>query len=248
MKEVKEYYDVYNYPLVKLYTNKQRKRHNKLILNILSYASLDTKDLKDKKILDAGCGTGEKSIFFSKNGANVTSIDISEGQLRVLRDINKKENLNISIKQKDLLNSDLSDLGKFDVIVCTGVLHHTEDAYKGFLNILSCLKKEGIIIVALYHKFSRVRYRLLRFFLHTFISKDPFVLEKKINSYFFLKFLKKAPKNSIHDRYLVPFESYHTIKEVKSWFSKNSVDLISFSKDFSGIEEFKVFKRKTLFL
>lgn len=247
MKEVKDYYDSFNYPLVKIYTNRQKKRHDKLILDIISYGSLSLKDIKGKKILDAGCGTGEKSIFFSKNGAKVTSIDLSSGQLNILKDRMKEEGLEIKIFQKDIVNDNLYSLGKFDVIVCTGVLHHTEDAYKGFVNLLSTLEKNGIIIIALYHKFSRIRYRFIRFFLHTFISKNPFILEEKFKTSLFLKPLKKAPKNSIYDRYLVPFESYHTVKEVKSWFFKNNIDLISFSKDFSGFEEFMIFKKKTLF-
>ncbi len=247
MKEVKEYYDTYNYPLVTLYTHRQEKKHNKLILNILSYAFLEAKDLKDKRILDAGCGTGEKSIFFAKNEAKVTSIDLSSGQLLKAKESALKNNLKIDFQEKDIVNDNLSSLGKFDIIISTGVLHHTEDAYKGFLQLSSLLKKDGIIIIALYHKFSRVRYRLIRFFLHTFFSNDPKRLDKHFKDSFLLRPLKKAPKNSIYDRYLVPFESYHTVKEVKKWFLEEKIEVLSFSKEFKGIEAFKVFEKKTLF-
>ena len=140
MKEVKNYYDNYNYPLIKLYTNRQRKKHNKLISGIISYSKADLKDLRGKKILDAGCGTGEKSIFLAKKGAKVTSIDLSSGQLSVLRKRVIDEKLNIKIFQKDILNDDLSDLGTFDYIFSIGVLHHTEDAFKGFKKLTSLLK------------------------------------------------------------------------------------------------------------
>jgi hypothetical protein len=83
--------------------------------------------------------------------------------------------------------------------------------------------------------------------LHIFFSKYPKQLEKYFHSSFLLKPLKKAPKNSIYDRYLVPFESYHTICQVKKWFLKNNIRLLSFSPDFRGIEFLKVFKKKTLF-
>jgi 2-polyprenyl-3-methyl-5-hydroxy-6-metoxy-1,4-benzoquinol methylase len=79
--QVKSYYDNYNYPVVTLYTNKQRKHHLKLIKDILSYGSLSLNDLNGKRILDAGCGSGEKSILFSKYGGIVTGVDLSSGQI-----------------------------------------------------------------------------------------------------------------------------------------------------------------------
>jgi 2-polyprenyl-3-methyl-5-hydroxy-6-metoxy-1,4-benzoquinol methylase len=200
MKEVKEYYDNYNYPLIKLYTNKQTKKHIKLITKIVSFAQITPKQLSGKKVLDAGCGTGEKSIFFAKNGAKVTSIDISDGQLSVLKKRAKEERLDIKIFQKDILNEDLSSLGTFDYIFSIGVLHHTEDAKKGFKKLSLLLKDQGVIVIALYHKYARLRYRITRLFLHIFFSKDPKQLEKYFHSSFLLKPLKKAPKNSIYDR------------------------------------------------
>ncbi len=247
MRKVKEYYNVYNYPKINFYTKQQVKKHHKLITKILAYGNLSVEDLKSKTILDAGCGTGEKSIFFAKHGAKVTAIDLSSGQLKVLKEKIKIEKLDIVVKKKDIVNDDLLDLGTFDVVVCTGVLHHTEAPYKGFLNLLKLLRPGGVIIIALYHKYARIRYRLIRLFLHLFISRDPKKLEMAFNKLKFLYFLKNAPANSIYDRYLVPHESYHTIREVKKWFKNNNVIIGSFSKEFKGIEEFKVFTKKTLF-
>ena len=52
MKEVKEYYNVYNYPKINLYTKQQVKKHYKLITKILSFGNISVKDLKSKKILE----------------------------------------------------------------------------------------------------------------------------------------------------------------------------------------------------
>jgi len=250
MKEVRDYYNTFQYPKVNLFTNKQKKKHTKLILKILSYGNITIKDIGQKKILDAGCGTGEKSVFFAKNGAKVTAIDFTEKQLVVAKDYAKRAEVSnkIIFKQKDIVNSNLKGLNKFNIIVCTGVLHHTEDAYKGFINLISVLEKNGIIIIALYHKYARWKFRLIRFLLHLFVSKDFNKLDlwfEKNN--FFARLLKKAPNNSVYDRYLVPFESYHTLREVKGWFKKNNLKFIKNSKNVDGVEIFKIFEKKTLF-
>ena len=249
MEKIKDYYNKYQYPLVNLYTNRQRKKHNKLLSKILSYGNLKIKDLKNKKILDAGCGTGDKSIFFALNKAKVTSIDLTENQLKKAKELAIKNKVynNIIFKQKDIVNDSLKDLGKFDIIISTGVLHHTENAYRGFVNLSKLLKPNGIIIIALYHKYARWKYRFIRFILHNFISKDTETLREWFEKSWLARPLKKAPTNSIFDRYLVPFESYFTLKDVKKWFSNNNIRFIGNSPNVNGFEKLKIFEKKTLF-
>ena len=166
MKEVEKYYNYFQYPKINLFTNKQRKKHFKLLLKILSFGNLNQKDVKNLKILDAGCGTGEKSVFLSKNDGKVVGIDFTINQLKEAKNLAKDNGVlsKIIFKKKDILSS-LDDLGKFDLIICTGVLHHTEDAYKGFNNLVNILKPNGIIIIGLYHKYARWRFRFVRFLL-----------------------------------------------------------------------------------
>jgi len=246
---VKTYYNTYNYPVINLYTNRQRKHHLKLISSILSYGSISLSDLSGKKILDAGCGSGEKSIMFSKYGGKVTGIDFSSGQLSQARGLAKKSNLDIKFIEKDLVNDDLSDLGKFDVIVCTGVLHHTKDPKLAFQKLCSQLNKNGIIIIGLYHKYSRMRYRIIRFFIRTFVSRtyDSKKIINWLDNNRIARSLTHAPRNSLHDRYVVPYESYHTLREARKWFKKNNLNLISYSENVKGIELFKLFEKKSIF-
>lgn len=249
MKQIKDYYNKYQYPLINLYTNRQRKKHNKLLFKILSYGNLKIKDLNNKKILDAGCGTGDKSVFFALNKAKVTSIDLTENQLKKAKELAIKNKVynKIKFKQKDIVNDYLEDLGEFDIIISTGVLHHTENASKGFSNLSKLLKSNGIIIIALYHKYARWKYRFIRFLLHNLISRDTETLRVWLEKSWFARPLRKAPTNSIFDRYLVPFESYFTLKDVKKWFCKNNIQFIGNSSNVNGVEELKIFEKKTLF-
>lgn len=249
MEKIKEFYNLHQYPKSNQYTSNQKRTNKKIILKILRSANLTEKDLYNKRILDVGCGTGEKSIYFAKNGAKeVVSVDFSYGQLLELKNKIEKENLkNIIIKEKDIIKDSLEDLKKFDLIFCIGVLHHTENPYLGFQKICSLLKEDGIIVIGLYHKYSRIRYRLQRFLLRTFVSKDPdkiinFLLSSKLTKAF-----RKAPLSTLYDRYAVPYESYHTLKDVKKWFVKNNIKIINYNNIKHKIEIFNIFEKKSIF-
>ncbi len=146
----KKFYSKYNYPDIK----ELRSKHIHLIKKILSYANLSVNSLKNKDVLDAGCGTGDKAIFFSLKGANVTGIDFALGQLLKAKEKANKQNTKVKLVKTDILNPYLDKLGKFDYIFCLGVLHHTQDPKKGFNNLCKLLKKDGIIVIALYHRYS----------------------------------------------------------------------------------------------
>jgi 2-polyprenyl-3-methyl-5-hydroxy-6-metoxy-1,4-benzoquinol methylase len=240
----KQFYSTYQYPNIK----GLGKTHSSLMKKIISYANLTSKDLQGKEILDAGCGTGDKSIFFALHGANVTSIDFSLGQLQKAKENANSNLVKLKLIKADILNSDLEKLRKFDYIFCLGVLHHTKDAKKGFLKLTKLLKPNGVIVIALYHKYARLRYRLIRALLRIFVSRKPEKITKFLfSNNFFAKKLNTANKETLYDRYAVPFESYHTLKEIRKWFSQVGLKEIAHSENVSGFEPFKVFERKTLF-
>jgi len=249
MKTVKMFYDKYNYPKVGQHTHRQMKNHAKLVQEILFYGGIALKDVAGKKVLDAGCGTGDKCVFLAKHGANVTAIDFSDGQLNDARKLAITNKVNVKFFNKDLVNDSLKDLGTFDVILCTGVLHHTENPKKAFASIVGQLKPNGTIVIGLYHKYARLRYFLIRLLIKCFVSwkYDSEKIINWLNNNWVGKKLSKAPSNAIYDRYVVPYESYHTLKDIKEWFSENDIQLTAFSENASGFELFSIFKKKTIF-
>ena len=61
---------------------------------------------------------------------------------------------NIDYMQADIL--DIGQLGrKFDVIKCSGVLHHMDEPMAGWRSLTDCLEKGGLMKVALYSESAR---------------------------------------------------------------------------------------------
>lgn len=106
-------------------------------------------DLTGKRVLDLGCGSGERCVDYMKRGAlKVTGIDISEKML----DVAKSENADPGITY---LNMPVEDIGgideEFDVVISSLVLHYVED-YQGVVkNVYRLLSEGGIFLFSQEH-------------------------------------------------------------------------------------------------
>ena len=56
----------------------------------------------------------------------------------------------------------------FDTIISNGVLHHTENPKLAFIELTKYLKKEGYIIIGLYHKYGRIFTKIRQFIIKFF--------------------------------------------------------------------------------
>ena len=112
-----------------------------------------------KRILDAGCGNGRVTALLRKYSnskfTHIVGIDLVESAIKSSKD-NLIKYENIEIIQKNLLN-DLKDLGKFDIIYCQEILHHTENPEKAFGNLCDILDDKGEIAIYVYKKKAPVR-------------------------------------------------------------------------------------------
>lgn len=109
------------------------------------------------EILIAGCGTGQHAIMTSSRflKSNVLAIDLSFKSLSyAIRKTNELGLKNIKYMQADI-SEKLNLKTKFDIIECIGVLHHLENPLKGWENLLSLLKDDGLMKVGLYSKIGR---------------------------------------------------------------------------------------------
>jgi len=114
-------------------------------------------------ILIAGCGTGNQIINASRyKNAQITAIDISKNSLAYAKRKSLEYNMrNIRLQQLDILDANqLADI--YDVIECSGVLHHMQNPAKGLAALNRKLKPGGYFKIGLYSKLARQKVSAAR--------------------------------------------------------------------------------------
>ncbi len=108
-------------------------------------------------VLVAGCGTGQQLVDITARiaGARILAIDLSLTSLAYARRKTDELGLrNIEYGRADILR--LKDLGRdFDVIDSSGVLHHLADPIVGWNVLISLLRPDGVMRIALYSEIAR---------------------------------------------------------------------------------------------
>lgn len=107
-----------------------------------------------KAILIAGCGTGQQAFQTAElfPEAQIDAFDLSSASLSYAQSKKRKEQ--VAFFQADIL--ELEQWGKrFDLIECSGVLHHMEDPIRGWKILSGLLKPEGWMLIGLYSALGR---------------------------------------------------------------------------------------------
>jgi SAM-dependent methyltransferase len=201
---------------------------------------------KASRILDAGCGTGtviaeiaraypEKEFF----GIDVTtkSIEIANTEFNHVR--------NLKYLEGNLLN-DLSFLGKFDLILSLGVIHHLKNPLLGIKNLISIVNPGGTIIFFLYALYGRQKIEFIRHIMQIMDKLSPLPenlkLAQKLHRYFFrskLNIIKNILRKLIRikmdnldirdaDAYLHPIVHNYTISSLIDLLDQAGLELIEF--------------------
>jgi 2-polyprenyl-3-methyl-5-hydroxy-6-metoxy-1,4-benzoquinol methylase len=94
------------------------------------------------RILDIGCGRGETSVFWARTGAQVTAVDYSPAAIAELTEYCTRRGItNIRPIAGNAMTID--DLGQFDYVFGSLILHHLEP-FRAFATVLRrSLKADG---------------------------------------------------------------------------------------------------------
>ncbi|OBG19121.1 hypothetical protein A5765_02415 [Mycolicibacterium celeriflavum] len=109
-------------------------------------------ELSGKRILDAGCGTGQRLLAVARRypKAQFVGLDMTAASLAVAEALSQKHGIrNVEFCRSEML--DFNPASRFNLILSIGVVHHLEDPSRGIQFLTSLLGEDGILILWLYH-------------------------------------------------------------------------------------------------
>jgi 2-polyprenyl-3-methyl-5-hydroxy-6-metoxy-1,4-benzoquinol methylase len=174
----------------------------------------------NKLVLECGCGTGQLSHFLSLNNNHVLGVDLSLSSLKFAIE-HKRRN---RVPRVGFVEMNIFDLGVkdecFDVVISTGVLHHTKDAPAAFASIARKAKPGGLIVVGLYNWYGRVPTWLRAQMIGVLGPNIDRVVRNNIRD-------KRKAEIWVKDQYYNPHETWHSVDEVMGWFRANNVEYLT---------------------
>jgi len=116
---------------------------------------LGTRDLRGRRFLDIGCGSGLSSLAARRLGADVFSFDFDADSVAASQALKQRfaaDDTQWRIKQGSVLDQAfLNGLGRWDIVYSWGVLHHTGSMWQAIENAVSRVGSSGLFAVALYN-------------------------------------------------------------------------------------------------
>jgi tellurite methyltransferase len=84
--------------------------------------------IRHLKVLDIGCGEGKDSVFFARNGYDVTAVDISDAGLEKAKRLADQAGVPVKTIKADILDYRLDT--HYDILFSSGVLHYIKPEYR----------------------------------------------------------------------------------------------------------------------
>ncbi|MBI1205400.1 MAG: methyltransferase [Rhodopseudomonas sp.] len=106
---------------------------------------------RNLRILSAGCGSNQAAhLAYNNPDCSIFGIDLSEASLANQRRLAERHGLtNLQVERRNLLDA-AADGESYDLIVCTGVLHHMERPDHGLQALASALSPNGVLFGMVY--------------------------------------------------------------------------------------------------
>ena len=184
------------------------------------------------KLLEAGCGSGYTTHVIAnvRRDIEITGIDFSEGSLEFASSFSKKyEYTNTDFNWTDLRNIELED-NSFDMVVCSGVLHHIDNPRPIFTKLCNLLKKNGTIVIGMYHPWGRnsvhIRQKIFKLTGGKMRWIDPRIRTENWSD---------QRKNTWYrDQYEHPHEEDYGQKTILKWFKEENIEYCGSIPKFSA--------------
>jgi SAM-dependent methyltransferase len=188
---------------------------------------------KPKTVLVAGCGTGEELLALASiyKGAKFTGLDLNPKSVAIARKNARRAGLKNAVFRLQSILKDLpKSAGSYDLVFCSGVIHHLEDPYLGFQILSRKVKPGGRFVISLYHSYGYFFYMAKRRLLDFFAGADTkrrAELALKLR----LHYTKKAV--FIQDTFAHPQVKAYSVRTVMDWAEGNGYEVAALSPPLS---------------
>lgn len=191
---------------------------------------------EDLDILVAGCGTFQAARHALRwPNAEVIGIDVSETSVRhtkELRDRHGIKNLDVHL----LPIERVAELGRdFDLVICTGVLHHLADPDVGLRSLRDVLRPGGAMLVMVYAPYGRAGVAMMQEYsrllglgtTHEEIVDLALTLKEIPQDHPLDPLLRRTPDfrrlDAIADALLNPRERTYSVPELLAYVERNDL-------------------------
>lgn len=151
-------------------------------------------NLKDKKLLDIGCGGGILCESLAREHALVTGIDLAPNSIEVAKLHLYESNLNIDYRCTDIIDEALSNPEAYDSITCLELLEHVEDPELIIEQCAKLIKPGGIAF------FSTINRNLASYILGVLVAEYVLKLVPR-TTHDYKKFIKPADLQTMLNRH-----------------------------------------------
>ncbi|HET9752306.1 MAG TPA: class I SAM-dependent methyltransferase [Myxococcales bacterium] len=179
--------------------------------------ALDAAIPGDASVLEMGCGTGQLSLFLATADRTVVGADLTRASLELAQAAAAR----FGVRGVRFVETDLRAPGlrreAFDVVICSGVLHHTPDPRASFAALSPLVRPGGVVVLGLYNVFARLPLRarrvVARLSRFRWIPGDPVLRDRRS---------EPARREAwLRDQYRHVEEHRHTLGEVRGWLREN---------------------------
>lgn len=173
------------------------------------------------RLLSIGCGVGNHEILMAKLGfaSQIDAFDFSESSLEIARKDAAAAGVEINFYQDDFNLFTIDETKKYDVVFCSGSLHHVRELERCLSIVRKCLKPDGYFIVNeyigdCYNIYNQHQVDLINRIYQCFHDTLKSGTTEEFSSPSIERVFEKDPSEAVRSKLILPFLEFYFDVEV----------------------------------